>query len=56
MSHTLGVVHVLVASEASENGLSKQSGEGVSPVLAGAGVAIDVASTTDNMGVYPDTT
>lgn len=43
MSKPLGVVQVLMAGEAVENGLREQSGQGVPPILTGAGV-------DDNLG------
>jgi hypothetical protein len=38
MTQALGVVHVLVAGEASKDGLPEQPNERMPPVLAGAGV------------------
>jgi hypothetical protein len=43
MAQALGVVHVLVSREATEDGLSEQPGQGVAAILAGAVVGQNLA-------------
>ena len=43
MPKPLSVVHVLIAGEASKDGLPEQSGQGVPAILAGAGVGQNLA-------------